>query len=206
MAKQTPTKARAFTGLIYPDSAPADYRDQLRDSLSMWLLSPLHCPDPIEDLNTGALKTLKLHIHTMYLHSNTITPRLARDIFSRFPWIVIPPKDECFMVSSKANLTRYFLHLDQPEKEQFQGKPEELLTSLNNFPIELERELSRADKRQLKVNCLSLIRDRNITEYNELLNCLMDTQDWELFDFATQNTLMLQGYLAGCRWSGMRAR
>ena len=33
------------------------------------------------------------------------------------------------MVGSIRNLSRYFLHLDQPEKQQFAGKPEELASN-----------------------------------------------------------------------------
>lgn len=195
------TKARAFTGLVYPDSPelPDDWRSQLTDSLGMWLESPLHTPDPVEDLETGAIKTLKKHIHLMYMHGNTIAPSAARSVFERFSWIVTPPKDQYFMVGSVRNLSRYFLHLDQPEKQQFQGKPEDLLTTYNNFPLDLERELTRADKRKLKASCLSFVRSNSIVEYNELLDALMDKGDWELFDFATDHTQMLQAYLWGVR-------
>lgn len=195
------TKARAFTGIVYTGSPdlPDDWQDRLRDSLGMWLLSPLHTPDPVEDMETGAIKVLKPHRHVMYLHCNTIPPSTARGVFERYPWIVTPPADRYFMVGSVRNLSRYFLHLDQPEKEQFQGKPEELLTSLNNFPVDLERELTRADKRRLKVECISFVRSYNITEYNALLDALVDNQDWELFDFASDHTQMLQAYLWGVR-------
>ena len=195
------TKARAFTGLVYDGSpdVPDDWRERLRDSLGMWLVSPLHKPDPVEDLETGAIKVLKPHLHLMYYHGNTITASAARSIFEQFPWIVTPPQDKYFMVGSIRNLSRYFLHLDQPEKEQFAGKPEELLTVLNNFPLDLERELTRADKRRLKAACISYIRQYSITEYNGLLDALMDGGDWEMFDFASDHTQMLQAYLWGVR-------
>lgn len=195
------SKSRAFTGVVYEGSSdlPDDWRDQLKDTLGMWEISPLHKPDPVEDLETGAIKVLKPHYHVMYMHGNTVGASYARSFFARFPWIVTPPKDFHFQVGSVRNLSRYFLHLDQPEKEQFSGKPEELLTLLNNFPLDLERELTREDKRKLKVACLGYIRTNGITEYNELLNSLMDGSDWELFDYATDHTVMLQSYLWGVR-------
>lgn len=157
------TKSRAFTGLVYPDSAPAGWQGVLQDSLGMWLISPLHEPDPVEDLETGAIKTLKPHYHVMYWHGSPITAKAARSIFESWPWIVIPHKSEFFQVGSVRNLSRYFLHLDQRDKQQFDGKPEELLTALNGFPLDLDRELTRKDKRELKKQTFAFIRDRNIT-------------------------------------------
>lgn len=87
------SKSRAFTGLVYPDSAPKNWQDILRDSLGMWLISPLHEPDPVEDLETGAIKTLKPHYHVMYFHGAPITPKAGRAIFeSSWTWIVTPHK------------------------------------------------------------------------------------------------------------------
>lgn len=199
------TKSRGYTGLIYMDSAPDDYEQQLSDSLGMFLLSPEHTPDPVEDLETGAIKTLKIHRHLMYMHGNTITPKAARDYLARFPWIVLPPSDRYFAVSSIRNLARYFCHLDQPDKQQFPGKPEDWLTVLNNFPLDLTRELTRADKREMKKQLFTYIRDNNVTEQNELIDALMDAGDWELFDFATDHSLMLSNYLWGVRKGGKRS-
>lgn len=122
------SKSRAFTGLVYPDSAPENWREILRGTLGMWLISPLHEPDPIEDLETDAIKTCKPHYHVMYFHGAPITPKAGRAIFEILPWIVTPKKAEFFQVGSVRNLSRYFVHLDQPEKQQWTEKPEDVLT------------------------------------------------------------------------------
>lgn len=122
------SKSRAFTGLVYPDSAPENWREILRGTLGMRLISPLHEPDPIEDLETGAIKTRKPHCHVMYFHGAPITPKAGRAIFEILPWIVTPKKAEFFQVGSVRNLSRYFVHLDQPEKQQWTEKPEDVLT------------------------------------------------------------------------------
>lgn len=74
------SKSRAFTGLVYPDSAPENWQEILRESLGMWLISPLHEPDPVEDFETGAIKTLKPHYHVMYFHGAPVTPKAGRSI------------------------------------------------------------------------------------------------------------------------------
>lgn len=196
------TKSRAFTGIVYPDSAPENWQEILRDSLGMWLISPRHEPDPVEDFETGAIKTLKPHWHVMYLHGGAITPKAGRNIFESYPWIVTPKKAEYFQVGSVRNLSRYFCHLDQPEKEQWSQKPDEVLTCLNNFPLDLERELTRADKRALKKAAFAFIRDRSVTEFSELCDTLMNLGDWDLFDYVTDHSTVIQHYLMSVRKSG----
>lgn len=193
------SKSRAFTGLVYPDSAPDNWQEILRESLGMWLISPLHEPDPVEDMETGAIKTRKPHYHVMYFHGAPVTPKAGRSIFEVWPWIVIPHKAEFFQVGSVRNLSRYFVHLDQPEKQQWAEKPEDVLTVLNGFPLDLERELTRKDKREMKKHVFAFIQDRNITEFSELVDVLMYTGDWVLFDFVTDNYGVIQNYLMSQR-------
>ena len=193
------TKSRAFTGLIYPDSAPENWQEILEETLTMWLISPLHQPDPVEDLETGAIKARKPHYHAMYYHGSPISAKAARERFRAWDWIVIPHKDEFFQVGSVRNLSRYFLHLDQPKKQQWSEKPEAVLTVLGGFPLDLERELTREDKRELKKTAIAFIQDRSITEYSELVDVLMAAGDWVLFDFVTDSYGMIQHYLMSQR-------
>jgi|GEM_PF-1443853 len=195
------TKSRFFTGLVYPDSEnlPENWIEILRDSLRQFLISPLHQPDPTEDLESGALKTKKPHYHVLYCHGNTVTPKAAREIMPG--WIVLPPSDFAFMVGSYRNLSRYFLHLDQPDKERFAGKPQELLTVLNNFPLDLSKELTKDERRQLKIQLHNYVRDREITEFAELLDALADTQQWDLFELAFDSQSKIEGYIRSRRES-----
>lgn len=194
-----PTKARFFTALIYEDSAPKDYEEQLRDSLRQYLLSPWHSPDPVEDMETGALKSLKRHRHVLYCHGNSVTAKAAREVFPE--WMVLPPSDKGFIVGSYRNLSRYFLHLDQPDKEQFAGKPEENLTVLNNFPLDLSKELTKSERRQLKIQLWNLCRELSITEYSELMNHLGDNQEWDMFELAFDSQSKIEGYIRSNRHS-----
>lgn len=196
------SKSRAFTGLVYPDSAPEDWQDVLRESLGMWLISPLHEPDPVEDVETGAVKTKKPHYHVMYFHGAPITPKAGRSIFETWPWVVTPPKAEFFQVSSVRNLARYFVHLDQPEKQQWAERPEEVLEALNGFPLDLERELTGKDRRELKKQAFAFVQDRSITEYSEFIDALMALGDWRMFDFVTDHSGMFQHYLMSLRKRG----
>ena len=191
------TKARFFTGIVYLDSAPESWIEVLRDSLRQYLISPLHEPDPIEDFETGAIKVKKPHFHIMYAHGNSITAKAARDIFPE--WVVLPPSDFAFMVGSYRNLSRYFVHLDQQDKQQFKGKPEQNLTILNNFPLDLSKELTKSEKRQLKIELWNFVRQNNITEFAELLDALGDMQEWDMFEMAFDSQSKIEGYIRSQR-------
>ncbi len=193
------SKSRAFTGVVYPDSAPENWREILRESLGMWLISPLHTPDPVEDMETGAIKVPKPHYHVMYFHGSPITAKAGRSIFETWPWIVTPPRAEFFQVGSVRNLSRYFVHLDQPDKQQWAEKPESVLTALNGFPLDLSRELTAKDRRALKIATFSFIRDRSITEYSELIDVLMANGDFDTFDYVTDHPMAVQHYLMSQR-------
>lgn len=197
------TKARFFTFLVYPDSAPDDWRDQLSDSLRMFLISPLHEPDKLkgdepEDEAIGHQR--KAHWHVLYCHGNTISPNSARKVLKdEFPWAVITPNNNRFAVGAACNLARYFLHLDQPEKQQFQGDPYELLVPLNGYPLDLSRQLTNSQKRQMRINIQSFCQSQGIMEYAELCDVLRGTQDWEMYDYVNDNYGWTNAYLASRR-------
>ncbi|MBC9710034.1 MAG: hypothetical protein H9W80_12550 [Enterococcus sp.] len=195
------TKSRFFTGIVYPDgkNVPVDWIDVLRNSLRMYLISPLHKPDPLEDMESGALKTKSDHHHLLYCHGNTISPRVAREIIPE--WVVLPPADTAFAVGSYRNLSRYFCHLDQPDKQQWAEKPEEILTVLNGFPLDLKRELTASERLQLKKELHAFVRNNSITEYAELMDSLADAQDWDLFELAFDSQSKIEGYIRSKRQS-----
>ncbi len=193
-------KSRYFTGIIYVDEVRSDYEKVLRDSLLMFLLSPIHTPDPIEeyDESTGGItfKTLKRHRHVLYKHPNTVGLNGAKNAIPKG----IIANEHLEMVTSPNNLARYFCHLDQPEKQQWVGqKPQDLLAVFNNYPLDLTRELTHQEQLNLMRELVVYMRDNNLTEYADLLDALMDSRDWEMFDFAAHNAMVCRTYLASVR-------
>lgn len=212
MAKTTntkPQKARYWTGLVYPEDLPEKMREKntagvekwvevLRDSLCPFLISPLHKPDPEKEVDSSGsviLKTKKPHHHILYCHGNTTTQNGAK---AAIPDGIIA-NNHIEAVSSQRNLARYFLHLDQPEKEQFEGVPRDLLTVLNGYPLDLEREMTGEEERQTLVDIFTLMRKNQITEYSELMDSLMAMEDWKLFDYVASHTTPVNAYIASKR-------
>ena len=112
-AKRAGKRARAWTALVYADSAPENWQDILRAQLIECLISPYHDKDV---LPTGEAK--KPHWHIVLSFKNPTTYEKACEVFEEID-AVIPPEKEC-RVKDFRQMARYLCHLDQPDKHRYQ--------------------------------------------------------------------------------------
>lgn len=183
-------KARYFDFITY-ETDVEKLKKILKAEGGDYLISPLHQPDPGDD---GEAK--KPHRHVMYCHGNSTTFKAAKRIIpADLPvnGIVIP-------VTHPPNRQRYYLHLDDPEKEQFQ-EGASCLTVVNNFPLDLTKPLSPEQLRMVSHQVLAFIREYEITEYSELVDGLERT-DEEMYAYAVSHTIFLSRYLDSKRYRG----
>lgn len=178
------SKYRYHCGLVYPDSAPEDWEDQLRATFGEYAISPEHTPD---------LEEGKPHYHVIYRHGNPCTVEYAISI--QPPGIFANDRLEaCLHPRAYA---RYLIHLDNPEKQQFTGGID-AIKLLNGYPLDLSREFTRGELQQMKARCFDICDDFNLTEYCDLLDYLRSF-DFDLFDYASNHTVMFNGYLSSKR-------
>lgn len=111
-AKRAGRRARAWTAVVYPDSAPENWQEILREQLIECLISPFHDKD-VEP--TG--ETKKAHWHVVLSFKNPTTYEKACDIFGAIN-AVVPPADQCKVKDFK-QMARYLCHLDQPNKHRY---------------------------------------------------------------------------------------
>jgi hypothetical protein len=102
-------KSRIWTCLVYPDSAPTDWRQTLQDAFLAAFISPLHDLDVNPD---GELK--KPHWHVVIIWDGPTTFANAKNICDSFGGIIQPQK-----VGSLRAICRYLIHLDNPDKAQY---------------------------------------------------------------------------------------
>lgn len=182
------SKYSFFTGIIYPDSAPDDWHERLVNSLNMYLVSPLHDPDERDSDEDVAMETTKPHYHLLYCHGNPISPKSARTVYPfEESWCFSNPNPVKFGVSAATNLARYFLHLDQPKKQQWEGDPYEILDVLNGYPLDLSRQLTRREKRDMRIGIQDTLHKLNIYELGGAIDYFRNAQMWEEYDFANDN-------------------
>lgn len=101
-------RTRTYCTIVYPDSAPENWVQLLRDCKVPCFISPLHD----NDVNpTGEPK--KPHWHVMLLFEGPKTPFQAQDIFDSIGGVGCEP------TNSLRGMARYLCHLDNPDKAQY---------------------------------------------------------------------------------------
>lgn len=102
-------KSREWTCLVYPDSAPENWKEILQKAFLETYISPLHD----RDLNPDGTPK-KPHYHVVLAWQGPTTYSNACEIAKEFGGIVEPR-----VVGSLRGICRYLCHLDNPEKAQY---------------------------------------------------------------------------------------
>lgn len=111
-SKRAGKRARAWTAVVYPESAKKDWIDRLGEQLIEAMVSPLHDKD-VEP--TGEVK--KAHYHVVISFTNAVTYEKAKEVFKAIG-AVVPPESQA-KVKDLKQMARYLCHLDQPNKHRY---------------------------------------------------------------------------------------
>lgn len=183
--KYAKTKKRYWTFVLYPESAPSDWRDVLQKTGLEIAISPLHDRDKDP---TGEAK--KPHYHIILCYDGPTTgsavKRLIDDLNQPMP---LP-------IDSVRGLYRYFTHKDNPDKYQYKEKD---ITSLNGFNINSYADLSSSDKTKIKFELTRFIRENSLHEYSDFIDKVMDLNKPDYFLIASTNTVYFNAYLTSKR-------
>ena len=106
--KERIVKTRNYATVVYPESAPENWKELLEENFVPAFISPLHDKD---ENPTGEPK--KPHYHVIIMFDNTKVPEQAREIFDLIGGV------GCEIVKSLRGYARYLCHLDNPEKFQY---------------------------------------------------------------------------------------
>lgn len=135
MAKRSNT----WAFVIYPgDSAPTNYLDVIHSFLLPTLISPLHNPDKVNEVmdpDSGEyIDTRKIHQHVMLYFSTLKSFDQVNEYCKKLNGT------RPFPVHCAEAMIRYFIHWDDPDKQQFYDKKKETresaidkLLSFNGF-------------------------------------------------------------------------
>lgn len=108
MPKRKDERTRNWTFVLYPESAPENWRVILDDMHVLWVESPLHDRDMNED---GTPK--KAHYHILISFEGNKSYEQIKEITDA---LCQPIPIPC---QSPKGLVRYMIHLDNPEKYQY---------------------------------------------------------------------------------------
>lgn len=182
--EQDKLKGRHFAFVVYPESAPANWKQLLRDMGLAFVVSPLHDKDVNPD---GTPK--KPHYHVIVSWGNTTTYRAARGLCDHLN-CPLPQ-----LLKNPTGMYRYLNHRDNPEKYQYKEQPE----TFNGWC----RPLDSTDVANLKQEIWELVYIEDCQEYGELLMvCKM--MGSEYFEVASNNTLFFKAIIDGYRNNPVR--
>lgn len=179
------TRFRNFATIIYPDSAPVNWRDILSDYHIPAFISPLHD----SDINPNG-EPKKPHYHVLISFDGPKSQDQVSEIFNSFSGV------GCESVSTLRGYARYLCHLDNPEKHQYSIDDVVCLSGADyNDVIGLP-----TDKYKCIKEMISYCDDNNIFAYCDLVQVsMMFHPDWFRVLCDTSSVFMIN-YLKSKTW------
>lgn len=176
-------KKRNWGAVIYPESAPEDWKEILKLKGLTFAVSPLHDKDVNPD-NTPK----KPHYHIILCFTGPVTDKTVNDILKELNQPIAIP------LESVRGYYRYFTHQDNPEKYQYNSNEIEVY---NGFDV--SDVLNSFEVFQCLKTIQALIQENEIFEYSELMDYLLYHEFLELWNVASSHTLFLNTYITSRR-------
>lgn len=179
---KTEMKKRNWTMVLYSDSCSKDWEEYL-NSTGVPYAYAYHDEDTTE---LGEHK--KNHYHVLICYDGPTTYNTAKELCNRVGGAngVIQP------VGSVRGMVRYFCHLDNPDKYQYN---ESIIQCRNGFDPKDYFSLTVSQQKAFKRRCTEFIKDNDIEEYAELIDILMASDEMDMYDVATQNVFYFTQYI-----------
>ena len=180
-------KGRNWAFVMYPESMPEDWFERLQMTGLPFAISPLHD----KDVNpTGEVK--KPHYHVICYYENSTTQTAVKDLVCDLVNATLPIKLE-----SMQGMYRYHVHQDNPEKYQYDDRDR---TFINGFDVHKVESLTYTEVSKLLQAIQKLIINEHILEYSDLLDILLDSNEYNMWDVARNHTMFLNSYITSRRY------
>lgn len=180
-------KGRNWAFVVYPESLPANWEEIITETGLPMAFSPLHD----KDVNPGG-EIKKAHYHVICYYENPTTSRAVKEYVTDKLNGTIPIKLE-----SMVGMYRYHLHLDNPEKYQYDDRMRKFF---NGFDVNKVDSLTYTEISKLLQEIQLVVRRDKILEYADLLDLLLDNELFTLWDVAKNNTILLDRYISSRRY------
>ncbi len=178
-------KGRIWASVGYPESLPTDWKDKLIETGLQIAISPLHD----KDINpTGEVK--KPHYHIIFNYEGPTTYNHVKELCDSLN-MTIPIKLE-----SLRGMYRYHLHLDNPEKYQYDDRDRILL---NGFDPKSVDALTATEIDKITTEILAFIDDNDILEYSDLLYEFRVNDLVNMLNVAKSHTILFNTYIRSKR-------
>lgn len=183
-------RTRNWCIILYPDSAPNNWREIIDETNIEWVESPLHDKDMISDETEDELK--KPHWHVVLLYPSVQSYEQVKELTDSLNG---PIPKKCKSVKGSI---RYMVHKDNPEKFQYNWAD---IVCHGGADLQSLCAATATERLQIQKDIFNFIRDNGITEYGYLLDCIekMGNDDW--FNVAVNfSTMSLNAFLRSRRY------
>ena len=182
---QKNVKKRNWAFILYPESAPDNWQELLQKTGLTIAVSPLHDMDVNPDGETK-----KAHYHVIACYSGPTSFNVVKALTDSLNCPIPQP------LESIRGAYRYFTHMDNPEKFQYDAGQ---IQCLNGFCITDYVELTKSEVLRIKQDLQGFIRAQNILEYSDLMDTLQDDGNADYYDVASSNTYFFEKYITSRR-------
>lgn len=185
-------KKRHWAMVLYPDSAPSDWKDILQRTGLQCAISPLHDKDINAD-NTAK----KAHYHIILVYEGPTTYSNVKSLCDLLNQPIPQPLD------SIRGYYRYLVHKDNPEKYQYD---EYKISTLNGFDISNYLDLTTTEVLSIIKELLEIINEKNIIEFQSLVDILRNDESlYSYLDVCTNKYNFLNTYITSKRHSQIKS-
>lgn len=184
-------RTRNWTFVVYPESAPENWREMIDELHVPWVESPLHDKDINAD---GTPK--KAHWHVMIMFSSKKSYDQIREI--TMPLRCPNPQK----VANAKGMVRYFAHIDNPEKYQYSKSD---IIAHAGAEISAYLSVSTVERYELIREMMRFVDEQGIVEMKSLLDYAMNQRFEDWFPLLCDNSAyIMDSYIKSNRHGNMR--
>ena len=178
-------KKRNWAFVLYPESAPENWRELLQQTGLQCVISPLHDKDLDPDGNPK-----KAHHHIILVYSGPTSFNVVKQLTESLNQPIPQALEQV------RGYYRYLTHKDNPEKAQYS---EDDIETINGFNIADFVELTKTEVNAYKRKLQELIINLDIVEYCDFMDFLLDNEMWTEYDIGSNNTYFFEKYISSRR-------
>ena len=178
-------KKRNWAFVLYPESAPENWRELLQQTGLQCVISPLHDKDLDPDGNPK-----KAHHHIILVYSGPTSFNVVKQLTESLKQPIPQALEQV------RGYYRYLTHKDNPEKAQYS---EDDIETINGFNIADFVELTKSEVNAYKRKLQELIIKLECYEYCDFMDFLLDSEMLTEYDIASNNTYFFEKYISSRR-------
>lgn len=185
-SKPRDERTRNWTFLVYPESAPANWREILNDLHIPWVESPLHD----KDIDTNG-EILKAHWHVLLMFDGNKSFSQVCEIAEQLN-SPIPEK-----AGSARGLVRYMAHMDNPDKYQYSVMD---IVGHGGVDVLALLKATKAQRYELIREMIAFIKENEIVELKDLIDYASSERFEDWFPLLCDNsTYVINSYITSNR-------